>query len=108
MDAAVRAAALGADFIQVGTMFSTQSHPGKEPEGPGMLRQVASTVRAHAKDGHPPPFLIAVGGINERNCAETVLAGADGVAVISAISSSSDPAHAAKCIKSTMRKAEGS
>lgn len=75
-------------FIQVGTMFQTQSHPNKIPEGPQLLRDIRSAV------GSSQP-LIGIGGINRQNIKVVFEHGADGVAVISAISSSKHPREAA-------------
>ena len=33
VEAVLAAAALGADYVQLGTMFATRTHPGKIPEG---------------------------------------------------------------------------
>ncbi len=73
-EAAIAAAADGADAVQLGPIFAT---PGKSPVGPNVLgvrRQLPSTTR-----------LFAVGGIRGPEQARAaVAAGADGVAVIRA------------------------
>lgn len=71
-------------YMQVGTMYPTRSHPGKVPEGVSLLRQVRKSVG-------PSQTLIGIGGIKDENLAEVVKNGADGVAVISSISSSPNP-----------------
>ncbi|CAM9660871.1 unnamed protein product, partial [Phaeothamnion confervicola] len=43
--AAAAAAAAGADYVQVGTMFETASHPGKEPEGTALMAAVCAHLR---------------------------------------------------------------
>lgn len=73
------------DYFQVGTMFTTRTHPGKEPEGPSLL----AAIRAAYPNICP---LIGVGGITEERVPEVISRGADGVAVITAISD-------AKCAK---------
>eukprot|EP00752_Nemacystus_decipiens_P015139 g13486.t1 len=85
--AAVKAARLGADYVQVGTMFATQSHPGKEPEGVEMLNDVRRRLQAEGLGG---VFVIGVGGIDASNCCEVVAAGGDGVAAIRCLCFSSD------------------
>lgn len=75
-------------YIQVGTMYPTQSHPDKVPEGVSLLRRVRKALG-------PSQMLIGIGGINEKNIAEVVENGADGVAVISSISGSRNPRGAA-------------
>ena len=58
VEGAVQATSDGADFLVVGTMFATRSHPGEEPAGPGLLRQVA---------GRCDLPLIGIGGITPEN-----------------------------------------
>ena len=94
---ATEAQASGADFLLVGTMFATRSHPGEEPSGPGLLERIrAAGVRTP---------LLAIGGITADNVAQVMQAGADGAAVITAILASDDPKRAASRIKSAMQDA---
>ncbi|MDE2788573.1 MAG: thiamine phosphate synthase [Chloroflexota bacterium] len=94
VDGAIRAQASGADFLLVGTMFATRSHPGEEPSGPGLLERIRAA-------GASAP-LLAIGGITADNVAQVMQAGADGAAVITAILASPDPEMAASQIKSAM------
>jgi thiamine-phosphate pyrophosphorylase len=66
-----------ADFLLVGTIFPSHSHPGSPTNGPELLRTLK---RMQLKI----PFL-AIGGITSANVRQVMEAGADGVAVISAI-----------------------
>jgi len=66
----------GADYIGVGSMYSTSSKETAVVVGLERLREVRGAV------GVP---LVAIGGINKDNAGEVAAAGADGVAVISAI-----------------------
>ena len=91
---ATQAEASDADFLLVGTMFATRSHPGEEPSGTGLLERI------HAAGVQTP--LLAIGGITAGNVGQVIRAGADGAAVISAILASPDPAVAASQIKSAM------
>ena len=91
---AVSAAASGADFLLVGTMFATSSHPGAEPAGPDLLRRIAAA-------GVPLPML-AIGGVNAGNAPAVMDAGAHGVAVITGILASPDPAAAARRLKAAI------
>jgi thiamine-phosphate pyrophosphorylase len=84
---AVRAETQGASFLIVGTMFETQSHPGKLPEGLTLLREIRSQVRIP---------LLGIGGITSANASSVMEAGADGVAVISEILTAEDPEAAAR------------
>ena len=84
----------GADFLLVGTMFATRSHPGEEPSGPGLLSRIRGA-------GIAGP-LLGIGGITGNNAAQVMAAGADGIAVITAILADSDPRAAAERLKSAM------
>jgi len=83
---AVRAEAQGADYIGFGAMYPTGS---KEIEHmPGL----AGLAAIRARVGIP---VVAIGGINRDNACRVIDAGADAVAVISAVLGSADPALAA-------------
>ncbi len=96
LEAAVQAEAERADFLVVGTMFASRSHPGEEPAGPGLMRQISGKCRLP---------LIGIGGITPENAAEVIEAGASGVAVISNILAAPDPKAAAAELKESMNKA---
>ena len=91
---ALDAAADGPDFLMVGTMFATRSHPGEEPSGPGLLSRIVSA-------GVAIP-LLGIGGISADNVADVMAAGAHGAAVITGILASKDPETAARRLKSAM------
>lgn len=94
------AASAGVDYVLVGTMFPTQTHPEKvEVEGPNLIASALEALDAM----QTRPLLIGVGGINSANCAGVIESGADGVAVIRAISDQKQPADAAASILSVMR-----
>ena len=80
-------AARGADWLLVGTVFPSPTHPGGATIG-------ADGVRAIAESGIAP--VVAIGGIGPENVAAVRAAGARGVAVISAILSAKDPRAAAE------------
>ena len=86
-DAGDAAAAVeeGADFLLVGTIYPSASHPGRPGAGVGL-------VRAAAALGRP---VIAIGGIDPARAAEVRDAGGYGVAAIGALWDSADPAAAA-------------
>jgi thiamine-phosphate pyrophosphorylase len=84
---AVAAETEGAQFLVVGTIYPTDTHPGKLPEGPELLEAVAARVRIP---------LYAIGGIRAENAAECIRCGAYGVAVIRAIGEAVDPEAAAR------------
>jgi thiamine-phosphate pyrophosphorylase len=79
------ALAEGADFLLVGAVYETASHPGRPAAG-------LDLVRAAAALGAP---VIAIGGIDATRAAEVRHAGAYGVAAIRALWDAPDPAAAA-------------
>ena len=95
-DGAASAVDDGADFLVVGTMFATASHPGSEPAGPALLREIA---------GRCDLPLIGIGGISAGNVAEVMQAGASGVAVIRSVLAADDPRAAASELAGAMHRA---
>jgi len=89
VEAARQAADEGADYVQIGAVFATASHPHRPPAGVALVRAVRAAVTV------PPSVrrtsLLAVGGITPENAGEVLAAGADGVAVIGAILGSEQP-----------------
>jgi thiamine-phosphate pyrophosphorylase len=84
----------GADYLGIGAVYPTGSKPDAGAAiGPGRLREIRAAVRL--------PF-VAIGGIGPQNAAEVLAAGADGVAVISAILSQPDIREAAAEIKKVL------
>jgi thiamine-phosphate diphosphorylase len=86
--AARSALAEGADYLVLGPVFSTVSHPGAEPLG-------LDAVRATARLGLP---VIAIGGVTPDRVPPLVAAGAYGVAAIRALWDADDPARAARSL----------
>ncbi len=84
---AVKAQEEGADYVQVGAIFPTRSHPGLAPAGLGLLENVAARVSIP---------IVAVGGVTAENVGQVMEAGAKGAAVISAILGSPSPGAAAR------------
>jgi thiamine-phosphate pyrophosphorylase len=76
----------GADFLLVGSIYRTASHPGAAPAGISLLEQSAAACRKP---------VLAIGGITAEHVPELRRAGAHGVAVIRAVWSAPDPVHAA-------------
>ena len=101
VDGAMDASKSGADFLVVGTMFATGSHPGAVPAGPGLMRE-ASRLLSLSKCSVP---LFGIGGITAGNLAEVVAAGASGVAVIRSILSAPNPQVAAAELKLALQEA---
>lgn len=87
------------DYVAIGGVFATSSKDNTAtPIGIDGLRDIARTVRAR-KPGFP---VCAIAGINERNAADVVAAGADGASVISALSLAPDPGRAARDLRATI------
>jgi thiamine-phosphate diphosphorylase len=81
LDEALQAEKEGADYIAVGSIYPTPSKPGTRLAGLEMLRLVKNKVSVP---------VVAIGGINEDNVADVISAGADAVAVISAVLGADD------------------
>lgn len=73
----------GADFVVLGAIYPTASHPGRAAAGLSALEFGASGVRRHAAE--TAPGLIAIGGITPARVPEVIAAGAYGVAASSGI-----------------------
>ena len=81
VDKAAIAQSEGADYIAVGAMYPTSSKETAEVVGPERLKQIRQAVTLS---------LVAIGGINASNVSEVLAAGADSVAVISAVLGAED------------------
>ncbi len=98
LEQARQAQADGADYVAVGSIYPTGTKPESQLVGVDLVRQ----VRPHL---HVP--LVAIGGITTRNVGEVIRAGADGVAVLSAICAAPDPAQAARDFLAAIEAAKG-
>ena len=88
---AIRAENVGADYIGVSPVFSTPTKTDTaSPLGLEGLRAIRAAVRIP---------LVAIGGIHLRNAREVIRAGADGLAVVSAIVSADSPREAAAALR---------
>ncbi len=81
------AVAGGADYIGFGPVFPTATKDAGPVQGLEMLRRVRSEVSIP---------IIAIGGITLENAGDVIAAGADGLAVISAVLGAADIETAAK------------
>lgn len=82
-DEALSAERSGTDFVMLGTIYPTASHPTARPVGPALVRAATTRVRVP---------VIAIGGITPDHAAEVVAAGAYGVAAISGVWNARDAA----------------
>jgi thiamine-phosphate pyrophosphorylase len=87
----------GADYIGVGPIFFTPSK--KEP---GQILGLSGLKAIREKVSIP---ILAIGGINKENVKGVIQAGADGIAVISAIMSADDAIKATRELKDSIRTA---
>jgi thiamine biosynthesis protein ThiS len=71
----------GADFLVAGSVFPTESHPGRKPLGLPGLRDIAEATRLP---------VLAIGGIGPERIAGVIAAGAYGVCVVGAVASAPD------------------
>lgn len=85
--AAGEAASGGADFLIVGTVYDTPSHPEGSPRGTGVISEARSAA--------PRLPLLAIGGVTPETVAELLGHGAHGVAVLGGIWHRDDAAAAA-------------
>jgi len=95
---ALRAEAAGADYVALSPTFATGS---KSDAGPGLGLSVLSAIRVAVSVP-----LIAIGGINAGNVADVIAAGADGVAVISAVVGVDDLTAAARDLRARIAAAK--
>jgi thiamine-phosphate pyrophosphorylase len=82
-----RAVADGADYVAVGSIFPTTTKAGFQMVGPELIRRVRPEV---------PVPLVGIGGITADNAGAVLGAGADAVAVISALCAVPDPEAATR------------
>ncbi|MCB1102207.1 MAG: thiamine phosphate synthase [Kiritimatiellae bacterium] len=83
-----------ADYLAASPVFST---PTKTDTAPALGLEGVAFLR-----GKTPRPLVAIGGVNLANAAEVIGAGADGLAVVSAICSAADPEAAARALKAAV------
>ena len=90
VEAAEAAERAGADYLGVGAVYATTSKDVPESEaeiGTETVADIAAAVDVP---------IVGIGGVTPENAGEVVAAGADGVAVISAITAADDPKSATR------------
>jgi thiamine-phosphate pyrophosphorylase len=95
LEQARRAEADGAHYVALGSIYATGSKAGFQLVGLEALRLVRPHVRAP---------LVAIGGITVERVPEVLAAGADAVAVISAIGLARDPGAATAAFLDAIRR----
>jgi len=90
------------NYVAIGGVYaSTSKDNTSAPVGLTGLRRIIEVIRAR-KPGFP---ICAIAGINADNAADVISAGADGVAVISALSLALDPGKAAQDLRTVVDNA---
>jgi thiamine-phosphate diphosphorylase len=100
-DEAVEAARDGANFLVLGTIHPTPSHPGRRAAGTELI---GATRAMLDEAGFAGVGIVAIGGIEARNMAAALAAGATGVAVQRAVWKTADPVAAARRLVSTAER----
>ncbi|MHB8792355.1 MAG: thiamine phosphate synthase [Thermoleophilia bacterium] len=95
-DEAIKAEQESASYVGVGPIFATASKPGKPAVGVQQIAKVKAVVNIP---------VVAIGGIDAGNLAECIEAGADGVAVISAVTMTDDMVAATAKLRRVLDKA---
>ncbi len=87
----------GANYIGVSPIYTTPTKPELD-KGVGLegLKRIRQAVEIP---------LVAIGGLGPSNAYDVMIAGADGIAVVSAIVSADDPAASARAIKTEIERA---
>lgn len=94
LERAVDAERRGADYVAFGSFYPTRTKSGTVAASLELLRR--------AKSGLDVP-VVAIGGITPENGAALIEAGADALAVVSAVFASDDPKQAAERFKSLLK-----
>jgi thiamine-phosphate diphosphorylase len=95
-DEAIKAEQETASYVGVGPIFATETKPGNPPVGLQRITKVKAVVSVP---------VVAIGGIDAGNLAECIEAGADGVAVVSAVAMADDMVEATAELRKVLDKA---
>ena len=88
----------GADFVLIGTIWETPSHPGRPGSGVALVREAVAVVEGP---------VLAIGGVTgPERAAEARRAGAHGVAVVRAVWEATDPVAASEALLEALEGAE--
>ncbi len=99
MEEAVRAEQEGADYLGVGPVFETPTKPDAgDALGLDRLRDIKRRARIP---------VVAIGGINKGNLGEVLDTGADGIAVISAVTEAADMEKATRELREGLDRFRG-
>lgn len=94
VDEAVAAERAGADYVGVGSVYATATKPDAgAPVGLGRVTEIRRAVRVP---------VVGIGGITPSNAAAVIRAGAQGVAVITAVTLADDMSAAVRRLRETV------
>lgn len=88
------------DYVFVGGVFETASKDNPDATGIAGWRKLAAILRARS----PGIPVGAIAGIDATNAGELIAAGADGVAVISAVTMADDPGAATRALAAAINE----
>ncbi len=95
LEEAQKCLAEGADYIGFGPVYPTESKADADPvTGIKLLKQTVEAI---------PLPIIAIGGINIENTPEAIRAGAQGIAVISAVCCQENPEQATQALYNALQ-----
>lgn len=89
LDAAINAEKSGVDYLIVGTIFPSNSHPGFTASGVDLIKNITSSISIP---------VLGIGGITHKNSDSVINNGAFGVAVIGEILHANDVYQATKTL----------
>jgi len=96
LEEAQKCLAEGADYIGFGPVYPTTSKEDADPvTGIKLLKQAVEAI---------PLPIIAIGGISAENAPEVMRAGAQGIAVISAVCCQEDPEQATRALRQALQE----
>lgn len=98
IEGANKAKAAGADYLILGTIFPSASHPGGQWHGTDIISDVSADTQLP---------VIGIGGITVENASDVMNAGAKGVAVVRSILDAADPRLAARELREVLDDAFG-
>jgi thiamine-phosphate pyrophosphorylase len=88
------------DYVGCGGVYATLSKQQNNPPiGPNGLARIIDVLHRRAQQSGKALPVCGIAGIDAGNAAPVIAAGADGVAVISALSLAPDPAAAARALR---------
>ena len=88
------------DYVGSGGVYATLSKQQKNPPiGPEGLAKIIAVLRERARQANKELPVCGIAGIDASNAGPVIGAGADGVAVISALSLAPDPAAASRGLR---------